>query len=216
MYEEGLLKKGEPATQQIVVEAYEKLAERHFPLPPTPDDQEGFAYYQTHQNLYGIPPMFRINEILIKLPADADPSVAEAARQKAQKALSRIEKGESFIGVATEVTENPIGKATKGDLGFVDPKEERWIGNALDALKVGGHTPILTSPRGLVILQVSDIRPGLISPYANVRDQVVKYLRDQKQKELRDPYVKQLAKRSKIEIVLPDLKRLFPQGIYGE
>lgn len=216
MYAEGLLPKGGQPTQQAVIEAYEKLAEKHFPLPPTPDDKEGFAYYQAHQELYGIPPVFRVNEILIKVPAQADKAVEEAALQRAKAALERINKGQKFTEVALEVSENPIGKVTRGDIGFVNPKEDRWIGDALSKLKVGEHTDILKSPKGFVILELSDTRPGLISPYANVRDQVIKTVRDQKQKVLRDPYVKELAKHAKIEIVLPALKPLYPHGIFGE
>jgi len=217
MYTDGLLKKEDKnPSQQQVVEAFEKLAERHFPLPPSPDDAAGFAYYQAHQNEFGIPPMIRMNEILIKISPKADQATQNSARERAEKALNRVIKGEKFVTVAAEVTENPVGKVTGGDIGFVEPQKEPWMAEAIKNLKVGEKTGILKSPTGFVILEVSDIRAGITSPYANVRDKVIKMLRDTKQRELRDPYVKGLAQSSKIEVISPDLKALFPEGVFQD
>jgi len=216
MFDEGLLKKGEQPSQQSVVAAYETLAERHFPLPPNPDDAVGFAYYQSHQEEFGIPPMVRVNEILFKVGSSADTAVAKAARDRAEKALERLKKGEPFAPVAKEMTEDPIGRVTSGDMGFIDAMIDLPTFNAVKALKVGDRTEILRSASGFIILEVTEVRPGLISPYANIRDKVIKQLRDQKQKELRTPYVKMLARDAKIEIMVPDLKALFPRGIFAD
>ena len=215
MLDEGLLKKGgENPSQKQMIEAYEALAAKHFPLPPNPDDVQGYAYYQSHQNEFGIPPMIRLNEIFFKLNSGSDKAVEASVNDRAKKALERIKKNESFVKVADELTENPIGKLTHGDIGFVEIGDEKWMQDAVQPLKAGEYTDIIKSPKGLVILQVADIRPGLVSPYANVRDKVIKTLRDNKQKEARDPYVRELAKKSKIEVVSPHIKPLFPNGVF--
>lgn len=215
MYAEGLLKDPQktPSTNDITV-AYEKLAEKHFTLPPNPTDQEGLAYYQSHQAEYGIPDMFRLSQILFKFPRGADQAVRDAARQRAEKALKRLESGEKFADVATELTENPIGKVVGGDIGYVNADEQEWMKQALKDMKPGARTGVVESPAGYVILAMTDVRPGLISPYPNVRDQVIKALRDAEQKKLRDVYVNALAKDAKIELLTPDMKGLFPQGMF--
>ena len=217
MIDEGFLKKGEEnPSQNQMIDAYEQLAKRHFPLPPTPDDTQAYAYYQSHQNEFGIPSMTRLNEILFKVPSGADKAVEAAAKVSAEKVLDRIKKNENFSKLATELTQNPVGKLTNGDIGFVDPDQEKWMKEAVKNLKPGEYTEILRSPGGYVVLQVSEIRPGLISPYANVRDKVIKNLRDSKQKELRDPYVRQLAKKVKIEVISNHIKPIFPNGIFPD
>ena len=217
MVDEGLLKKGEETpTQKQMIDAYEELASKHFPLPPTPDDSQAYPYYQSHQNEFGIPAMIRLNEILFKIPSGADKAVENAARSSAEKALDRIKTNDNFSKVATDLTENPIGKLTHGDIGFVEVDQEKWMKDAVNNLKPGEYTGILRSPKGYVVLQVSEIRPGLISPYANVRDKVIKNLRDSKQKELRDPYVRQLAKKVKLVVVSDHIKPLFPNGIFPD
>jgi parvulin-like peptidyl-prolyl isomerase len=215
MYAEGLLKDPQktPSTNDITV-AYEKLAEKHFTLPPNPTDKEGLEYYQTHQADYGIPDMVRLSQILFKFPRESDQAVRNAARQRAEKALKRLESGEKFAKVAAEMTENPIGKVVGGDIGYVNPDEQEWMKMALKDMKPGGRTGVVESPVGYVILALTDVRPGLISPYPNVRDQVIKELRDSEQKKLRDIYVNGLAKEANIELLTPDMKALFPQGMF--
>jgi len=217
MNDEGLLKKGkEPPSQQEVIKAYESLAQKYFPLPPNPDEAQAYAYYETHSNDFGIPPMIRLNEVIFKVPPKSDATVDAAAKNRAVVALERIEKGEKFSVVASQLTEDPVGKIASGDMGFIDIERDAWIKDAIKDRKVGDHTDILKAPNGYAILEVSDIRPGLTSPYPNVRDKVIKILRDVKQRELRDPYVKGLSKKAKIDFVDPNVKALFPNGVFPD
>lgn len=215
MITEGLLKKTEssPSAKEIG-EAYERLAERHFPIPPAPSEKEGYEYYQSHKNEFGIPTMVRLNQILFKIPTQGDAAVQDAAKQRAEKALKRLEAGEKFPDIATDLTEYPIGKVAGGDIGFVNPEEEEWMKSALKGLKIGQNTGVVKSPAGLVILQLTEVRQGLTSPYANVRDKVIKQMMDSEQKKLRDSYINSLAKEAKIEVVLPEIKGLFPRGMF--
>lgn len=215
MVDEGLLSKDNPKPEQKeLISAYEKLAERHFPLPKSPSDEAAYAYYQAHQSNYGIPAMIRLSEILIKLDPKADAAVKAAAKARAEKVLARLTAGEPFANVAVEVTENPIGKLTRGDIGFIDPVQQAWLKPVVEPLKTGERTGVIESPDGFVILTVTDIRPALISPYANIRDKVIEDLKHEEQEKLRAPYVASLAAKSKIEIVSSYIQPLFPQGMF--
>lgn len=217
LYEEGLLSKEdkEPQPKQVSA-AYDKLAEKHFPRPPVPDEKELYAYYEAHPGEFGIPAMTRLSQIEFRYKQGADAAVVEATRQRAAKALSRLEGGEAFDALAQAVTENPIGKVTKGDIGFVDFRESPWMQPHVEKLKVGERSGIIASPEGFDILLVTDHRPALISPYANVREKVSRNLRDAEQNKLRMAYVKEVSKKFKITILRDDLKALFPKGIYED
>jgi hypothetical protein len=215
MYDQGLLKKDEkePPTPGVIVAAYEKLAKQHFPAPPAPDEKTAYAYYQAHQDNYGIPGNYRLNQILIKTPSNPNPAVLKAAEERAQVALQRLTAGEKFSAVASELTESAVGKVTAGDIGYVDPAEQPWLKDQLLKMKVGDRVGPMQSPEGVVILELTDVRPALISPYGNVRDKVIKDYRDEQQKKVRDAYVLELAKNLKIEAVAPSIQPLFPNGV---
>ncbi|GAB6049019.1 hypothetical protein JCM19379_28510 [Methyloparacoccus murrellii] len=215
MYDEKLLDKaGKEPSQNDIAKAYENLAERHFPLPPVPDDKAGLDYYKTHQDEYGIPDMFRLNEIYIKHPQNPDAPVLAAAKVRAEKALKRLEAGEAFADVAADITENKLGKVTRGDVGYVNVAEKPWLESALKGMGKGQRSGLIDTPAGFLILEITDIRPGLISPYANVRDKVLQTLREEEQRKLRDAYLRQLAKTVKIEVKQDGLKPLFPKGVF--
>lgn len=216
LFDEGFLKvkDGEVPSQKEIIDGYEKLADKHFPVPPKPDEKASFDYYQSHQNDYGIPAVTRLGEIYIKHAEGADNTVVEAARQRAENVLKRIASGEKFKDVAAAETDNPVGKVTHGDIGFQQVDEIPWLKEATKSLKVGERTGIVETPTGFLILEVTDRRSALISPYANVRDKVIQAMREQGQKKQRDAYAKELSKSAKIEIIEPDLKKLFPNGIF--
>jgi parvulin-like peptidyl-prolyl isomerase len=215
MYDQKLLNKDdkEPPTPNMIAAAYEKLAKQHFPAPPAPDEKTAYAYYQAHQDNYGIPGNYRLNQILIKTPTNPDPAVLKAAEERAQAALKRLTAGEAFSAVASELTESTIGKLTGGDIGYVDPAEQPWLKESLLKMKVGDRVGPIKSPEGVVVLELTDIRPALISPYGNVRDKVIKDYRDEQQKKVRDAYVLELAKGVKIEVAAPSIQSLFPNGV---
>lgn len=215
MFDQGLLKmdEKEPPKPTTVMAAYEKLAKQHFPAPPAPDEKTAYTYYQAHQDNYGIPGNYRLNQILFKTPSNPDPAVLKAAEERAQVALQRLTAGEKFGTVASELTESAVGKLTAGDIGYVDPAEQPWLKEQLLKMKVGDRVGPIQGPEGVVIVQLTDIRPALISPYGNVREKVIKDYRDEQQKKVRDAYVLELAKNVKIEAVSPSIKPLFPNGI---
>jgi parvulin-like peptidyl-prolyl isomerase len=215
MYDEGLLAKEEKdPSAKLLSEAYEKLAEKHFPQPPMPHEAAGFAYYQAHESAYGIPAMLRLSEIQFKFAKGADEKVQATVRERAEKALKRLEAGEAFESVAVELTENPIGKVTRGDIGFAETGKQPWLDEALKSLQPGERTGLVKAETGYYIFKLTDTRKGLVSPYANVREAVIKAMREEEQKKLRDAYVKTLAQKSSIEITMPSIQQLYPKGMF--
>lgn len=215
MYDEGLLEKGEPdPSAKVLSEAYEKLAEKHFPQPPMPEEDEAFAYYEAHKSSYGIPAMVRLSEIQFRFAKGAGEKVQETARQRGEKVLKRLAAGEPFEAVAVETTDNKIAKVAGGDVGFIETGRLPWVDEAIKSLKPGERTGLVKGETGYYIYKLTDIRKGLVSPYGNVRDAVIKALREEEQKKLRDGFVKTLAQKSKIEITMPSIQALYPNGMF--
>ncbi|GEM_PF-2036951 len=207
-------KDGKPPTQQEAIKAYEALAEKYFPYPPAPDEKSAYAYYEAHPEGFGIPESVRLSQIFFRVAEKAPAAVENAARDRAEKALKRLAGGEAFEVVAVESSENPIGKVAKGDIGFVLTNDKPWLKAAIGGTKMGERTGIVRSPEGFEILELTDHRPALITPYANVHDKVIKIMRENDQQKLRYEYVKLLAKNAKIEIIFEEGKQLFPNGLF--
>jgi len=217
MFAEGLLSKDKPnPDRKELTDAYEALANRHFPRPPKATDEAAYAYYEAHPGEFGIPGMTRVSQILFTMPKNAGEAVKAEIRKKADAALQRLAAGESFAQIAKAQTENPLGRLTSGDIGFVDleVKEQSWMKTAIAELKPGQHTGVVESPDGFEILQLTDVRAPLTSPFANVREQAIKAVGDAAQKKVRDAYVQDLATKAKIEVVMPTIQALFPNGVF--
>ncbi len=215
MYAEGLLSKDKPNPERKeLTDAYEELANRHFPRPPKASDEAAYAYYEAHPGEFGIPGMTRVSQLLLVVPKNAGDTVKTEVRERAVKVLKRLEAGEPFAQLAKEQTENPLGRLTSGDIGFVDLDQQVWMKLAIAGLQQGQRTGVVESPDGFEILQVTDLRAALTSPFANVKEQAVKAVGDAAQKKVRDAYVQDLAAKAKIEVVMPTIQTLFPDGVF--
>jgi parvulin-like peptidyl-prolyl isomerase len=212
MGKEGLLP--EKATPNDYQKAFPKLAEKHFPLPPAPDEKSLRQYYLDHQQEFGIPAAVRLSQIQFRFPEKAGAEDKAAARKRAEAALRRLEGGESFAKLADELTEYPPAKLAHGDLGFVSRQVDPWLEMALAGVKVGQHTGVLESPVGYEFLLITEEREAIVSPFPDVRDKIAQQMQLDRQNQLRDAYVKELAKNVKVEIVQDDLKKEFAKGIF--
>lgn len=203
--------------QAAVNAAYQKLAEEKFPQPKGEYPEEKlFSYYESHPENFGIPEMVRVSQIQFTVPEKASEEQKKDAKMRAESALKRLDSGEEFGTVAAQLTENKLARLPRGDLGFIGIDQSDWLHKATASLKQGDRTGVLESPAGYEILLVTDRRPALITPYANVRNKVIQILRAKEQRVAESNYMKGLAKNSKIEIVQPELLSLFPNGIFSE
>ena len=216
LFKEGLVKreKDRNPTQQEGIKAYEELADKYFPIPKAPDEETAYKYYQEHPEKYGIPETIRLNQILVKVNEASSSNVLEAAKEKADKILKRLDAGEPFSAIAEKDSDNPIGRVTKGDIGFIMLSDHPWLKSTLEGKKVGDRLDVVKTPQGFEVLQITDRRPEMLTPYANIHDGVIKAVRHEEQQKLRYAYVKEIAKGAKIEVLLPEAKKMFPNGMF--
>lgn len=211
MIQEGLIE-GDIKPEKLAP-AMAELAQRHFPLPPAPPEDQLNAFYEANVEDFGIPAAVRLSQILINVPAGAGQEEKEAARARAQQALERLKAGEDFGQVAVEVSDRSDLRGRRGDIGFVTPRGHAWLGQAITGLEVGQFTEVIESPSGFDILLLTDRREAVLTPFAQVRDVVAKRMQEEAQAQARAEYVKQLAATIPVSIELDELKPYFAQGI---
>jgi len=212
MFKEGLIEAG--ATPSEMQNAFTKLVELKFPLPPEPEEGAMRDYYEAHKHDFGIPASVRLRQIQFRVPRNATPEDYAAARARAEAALSRLEAGESFEALAEELTEHRRAKATKGDMGYVTRYGLPWLENALAGMKVGDHTGVVAHEVGFDILLLMDEKEAIVTPYEEAKTEVVQRMRNEAQQAARAAYVKSLANSVEISIELDELKTAYPNGIF--
>lgn len=213
MRREGLLPKDRDPNPQDYLQAYQQLAGRHFPKTDvTPAEEELYRYYQQHPEFFGIPSMVRIGQIQFRMPENADEKTKAEVKAKAEDTLKRLRAGESFSGLAEALTENPLGKVAKGDMGFLQPEKDPWLKKAVEGLAVGQFSEVLESPVGYEIILLQDKRDAMVAPYANVRDNVLGRIQQEAQAKAREEYAWKLAKEVGVSVEMPELKSAVPQA----
>jgi peptidyl-prolyl cis-trans isomerase C len=133
--------------------------------------------------------------ILFRAPA-GDEKAGKEAEDKAKAVIVRLKKGEDFAKVATELTEDPSGKANGGDLGYFT--KEQMVPEFSDAafkLEKGQISEPVKSQFGWHVIKVEDKRTKQAPKFEEVKPQIENYVVRKAQADL----VTKLRAEAKIE-----------------
>jgi peptidyl-prolyl cis-trans isomerase D len=133
------------------------------------------ALYDEQSEKYITEEQRQARHILVSLPPDADTDAVAQARSRAQLILERLEQGEAFAETASAESDDPGSAANGGDLGFfgkgvMAPEFEE----AVFTLDKGARSGIVKTPFGFHIIEVTDIKPEIATPFEDVRDELVR------------------------------------------
>jgi peptidyl-prolyl cis-trans isomerase C len=149
--------KTELRTRHTVEALIKAEAER---VPSDVPDSEVQAFYESNPSEFQVPEQLRASHILVRAAAPGDAAAKAAAREKAQRTLDRIRKGEAFAEVAGEVSEDQ-GSASQGGAlppfgrGVMTPPFEE----AAFALKAGALSPVVETTFGYHIILLHERQP---------------------------------------------------------
>jgi peptidyl-prolyl cis-trans isomerase C len=122
--------------------------------------------------------------ILVRAAA-GDDKASKEAEDKIKAVIARLNKGEDFAKVASEVTEDPSGKANGGDLGFFTKEamvpEFADVAFSLDKGKISA--PVKTQ-FGWHVIKVEDKRTKPAPSFDDVKPQVEAFVTRKAQAEL--------------------------------
>jgi len=135
------------------------------------------TYYDQNTARYGTDEQRRASHILIA----ADGGDKAAARKKAEELLAKVKANPAeFARFARENSKDPGSAAQGGDLGFfgrgmmVKPFEETAY-----RLNAGEISDVVDTDFGSHIIRVSEIKPAQAKPFAEVRSEIERELRNQ-------------------------------------
>lgn len=124
------------------------------------------------------------------------PLSKEEARKKAQSILERVRKGENFVKLAEENSDEPGAKQSGGDLGYFSHGQMLpTFDKAAFSLKVGEISDIVETEYGYHIIKVEDHRNAPLDDQKTRR----KITDAIKQKKI-DERIEEITKASKVEV----------------
>ena len=132
-------------------------------------EDEAEDYFNENRNNYKAESRVRVAQIVVRDLA------------KAKEAEVRLNAGEDFTRVATEMSISPEA-ISGGDLGFItrqimpEPLDE-----TIFKLPVNKVSPIVQSPYGFHIFKVLEIQPAKTRNFADMREEVIAEIRAQKE-----------------------------------
>ncbi len=179
-----------------------KLVEAEFgdQLKITENDANNF--YSANLKRFETPEQVRASHILVKpdmTDPNIDPNEAKAkALAKVQDLLKQIEEGADFATLA-KANSDCASKAKGGDLGYFG--RGRWeapFEKVAFELKVNEVSDVVKTQLGYHIIKVTDRNEAGVNPFEQARDEIIKMLKQRKQRELFAKYLMQLKAEAKI------------------
>lgn len=167
-------------------------------------DADAEKFYKENIKQFEQPDQVRASHILFLVPQGAPDDEVKKKEAAAQAAYDRAKKGEDFTTLAKELTEEPNGKESGGDLNFFT-KEQMVpeFANAAFDLKVGEISKPVKTEFGYHVIKVTDKKPAGTVPLEEVKPQLTAYLKSQKQQSAVQDLIAKLKSDAKIENNLP-------------
>jgi len=137
-------------------------------------DDELLALYAERIELYTVPEERKARHILIELSPDATDAEAAEAKATAESLQLQLTEGASFEALAREHSDDPGSSGNGGNLGYFGkgmmvPAFE----DAAFQLAKGEISKTVKSAFGYHIIRVDDIKGGEVTPFAEVKEELM-------------------------------------------
>jgi len=164
-------------------------------------DAELRAYYKRNIDTFSLPEEIQVRHIFIKVPSSAGRSRIRAAKQQARAAYRRAKKGENFIHLVREFSDEQTA-ASEGDLGFLRREDALpEIAKAAQSLKPGDIAGPIKTDAGYHIIRLEDVRTP-IQPFERAKKEISQIILRQKMETTYREWLQALRNETHIEIKL--------------
>ena len=145
-------------------------------LPPPEIEEAALRQrYDAEKLRFGEPERRLASHVLVEVPKDADAAAQAAAKAEAEKlAASAKAEGADFAAIARADSDDNGTAASGGDLGWVSKDMvPAPFADALFAMQPGEVSAPVKTDAGWHVIQLRDVKPGQVTPFEQVRDQLV-------------------------------------------
>lgn len=196
MTEETLRKEIEKGTQ--IQELIDAQVIKKIVIP----EEEITSFYETNKERFREEETVKASHILIRVAEDAKKAEDKEALKKIKNILKQVKKGEDFIALAKEHSEDPSAAQNGGDLGYFTHKQMvPEFDKAVFALKVGEISDAIKTSFGYHIIKCDDKKPERVVPFEEVKDRISQHLERKAFQSKLTEYIESLKKNADIKIV---------------
>jgi peptidyl-prolyl cis-trans isomerase SurA len=179
-------------------------------------EDEVKKYYAEHSDAFTTQPQLTLREFLVAVQtSDKGVNVAEddAARAKAEEIRKRLEGGEPFARLASELSDS----GSKANGGLIGPIARTDLSPELlkeiDPLKVGQLTRVLRTTRGYQIIKLESATDRKVKSIDEARAEIADRLAAEKQRGQMLQYLQQLRAQAIIDWKNEEVKKAYELGL---
>jgi peptidyl-prolyl cis-trans isomerase SurA len=179
-------------------------------------EEEVKKYYAEHSDSFTTQPQLTLREFLVAVPtSDKGINVAEddAARTKAEEIRKRLESGEPFARLASDLSDS----GSKANGGLIGPIARTDLSPELlkeiDPLKVGQLSRVLRTARGYQIIKLETKTERKVKTVDEARAEIADRLAGEKQRGQMLQYLQQLRTQAIIDWKNDEVKKAFEVGV---
>ncbi|MCX8030074.1 MAG: peptidyl-prolyl cis-trans isomerase [Thermodesulfovibrionales bacterium] len=176
------------------------LLDKELEITPTVTDEDIKNYYEKNKEDFIINKQLRVSHIFVKNQEDLN------------RVKERLDKGEDFAKVASEMSADKASGKAGGDIGFLKKGElSPEIERIIFTLKKGQVSSPIKVNDGYRLIKVTDIK-GTQLEFEKVKGLINQRLIAEKQKESFDNFIEKTKKNYKIDINKDEIAKLNLQG----
>ena len=182
-------------------------------------EDEVKQFYETSKEVFTTQPQITLREILIVVPtSDKGVNVAEddAAKAKAEDIRKRLQAGEPFAQLASDLSEAP-SKANGGLIGPINRSDlSDDLLKEIDTLKPGQITRAIRTTRGYQIIKLETATATKVKTVDEARPEIADKIAAQKQRGQMHQYLQQLRARAIIDWKNEEVKKAYEVGVKAQ
>lgn len=184
------------ARESLIIESY--LQSVTAPPDSFPSEAEIKSVYEANASALLVPRRFRLAQIVVAVPKDADKAAEDTARKKLDDVVKKVKQpGADFGAIARSSSEDSASAERDGEIGWVNEPDLRpEIRGQVTGLPKAGLTDPIRLDDGWHILRLLDTEAAHTRPFAEVRDALVQRMRAERIEANRRAYVAELLKQT--------------------
>jgi hypothetical protein len=163
-----------------------------------PSEAKVQSAYDANKTAFQAPRQFRLAQIFIAAPKDADKAAEGMARRRLDDVQKKLkQKGADFGAIAQADSDDQDTARRGGEIGWLlEPQIKPEIRSAAPGLAKDGVSEPLRLDDGWHIVKLLDSKPAYKRPLNEVHDQIVQQLRADSAQENRKAYLARLLEQN--------------------
>ena len=181
--------------ESAIVELY--LQSVSTPPANFPSEEDLQKVYDANRASFLVPRQYQLAQIFVAVPKDADKAASDAAKRKIDEAGRKLKApGADFAAVARSDSAASDSAERGGDLGLLPEDQIRpEIRSQVVGLAKGAVSEPILLDDGWHILRLVDTKASYTRSLPEIRDQLVRQIRTERQAALRRAYLAEMLKQ---------------------